>query len=95
MTPSELKYRLEQRGSKFFTRQNMKFAGDTMRNFAVESQPVTVVTNYDADDNYVPGDGVRVSCWKLYRRRPVKMGLMTCYYFSTESYVQVHGKEAE
>lgn len=33
MTPSELKYNVEQTGSFYFTRDSMKFFGDTMRNY--------------------------------------------------------------
>ena len=37
MTPSELKYNVETRGTEtfFFTRKTMKFFGDTMRNYGV------------------------------------------------------------
>lgn len=37
MTPSELKYNVEQAGYSpyFFTRKTMKFFGDTMRNYGV------------------------------------------------------------
>lgn len=33
MTPSELKYQVEQTGSNFFDRKTMKFFGDTMKNY--------------------------------------------------------------
>ena len=33
MTPAELKYLVQSTGSYFFTRQSMKFFGDTMKNF--------------------------------------------------------------
>ena len=65
MTPSQLKHFVEETGSYFFTRDSMKFFGDTMRNYGVRSKPVQVVT--------VSGD--IVECWELYRRRPVKNGL--------------------
>jgi len=39
MTPSELKYQVEQSGTNpyYFTRKTMKFFGDTMRNYGVRS----------------------------------------------------------
>lgn len=35
MTPSELKYNVDQTGSYFFTRSTMRFFGDTMKNYGV------------------------------------------------------------
>ena len=37
MTPSEIKYQYEQKHpqGRFFSRENMRFSGDTMRNFGV------------------------------------------------------------
>ena len=35
MTPSELKYNVEETGSHYFERSSMKFFGDTMRNYGV------------------------------------------------------------
>lgn len=35
MTPSELKYHVEQTGSNFFDRRTLKFFGDTMKNYGV------------------------------------------------------------
>ena len=37
MTPSELKYNVEKTGSVFFTRDSMKFFGDTMKNYRVRA----------------------------------------------------------
>ena len=39
MTPSELKYHVEQAGTceHFFTRSTMRFFGDTMKNYGVRS----------------------------------------------------------
>jgi hypothetical protein len=37
MTKSELKYQVELTGSFFFTRDSMKFFGDTMANYGVRS----------------------------------------------------------
>lgn len=35
MTPSDLKYHVEQTGSHFFERSSMKFFGDEMHNYGV------------------------------------------------------------
>jgi len=37
MTKAELKYNVEKTGSQFFTRDTMKFFGDTMQNYGVRS----------------------------------------------------------
>lgn len=69
--------------SLFFTRNNMAFAGDTMGNFAVASDPVTFATY----------SGELVTCWRLYRRRPVKHGLRGSFYFDCETFRQIHRPE--
>lgn len=75
MTASQLKAKLDARGSKWFSRENMKFAGDTMRNFGVRSATV---------------DGV--DCWQVYRKNPVKHGLVgVCAHFAKDDYRQVRG----
>lgn len=82
MTASELKYCVEEAGhdSHFFTRQTMKFFGDTMRNYGVRG-PVTV-------EQY---DGAKRSVYELYRRRPVKHGLQSSAYFDAETFARVQG----
>lgn len=40
MTPSGLKYQVEETGSCFFDRSSMKFFGDTMRNYGVRSTEI-------------------------------------------------------
>lgn len=76
-------------GSRFFTRNNMKFAGDTMANYGVRK--TLVRTNYDANDNWVGKDGgMEVEAWELYRKRPVKMGLQSSSYFACDDFRQVH-----
>lgn len=83
MNASELKYRVESAGhdSHFFTRNNMRFAGDTMRNYGVRSQPMTLET-YSGP--------VRV--WVLYRKRAVKYGLKSDAYFNCDTYAQEFAK---
>ena len=66
--------------SLFFSRENMRFAGDTMSNFAVAADPVTFTTY----------SGETVTCWRLYRRRPVKHGLRGAFYFDCETFERRH-----
>lgn len=79
MTPSELKAQLERRGTEthFFSRRNMKFAGDTMRNYGVCS---AVITTNSGEEN--------VECWEVYRRRPVKHGLQASAFFRKDDLTQ-------
>ena len=76
MTPSELKCNVEQSGkeSYFFTRETMKFFGDTMRNYGVCSG--TINTNYEKD----------LLIWVLYRKRPVKNNLQSSAYFNKKTF---------
>jgi len=84
MTPSELKYRVEQGPDRyFFTRDTMRFFGDTMSNYGVRSNPVEVTT---------PSGDV-VPCWVLYRRRPVKYGAQSNAYFATADFRRVLSKD--
>lgn len=89
MTPSELKYHVENSAdeSHFFSRKSMSFAGDTMRNYGVRS--ASVVTNYNAAGDYVCKDGMAVECWELYRKRPVKHGLQSSAYFAKDGYGRI------
>jgi hypothetical protein len=74
MTPSELKYQVEQSGheSYFFTRKTMSFFGDTMKNYGVRT--ATIWRGYGDDRR-------QVEVWELYRRRAVKHGLKDPAYF--------------
>lgn len=85
MTASELKKQVEtaRPDSKFFSRENMRAFGDTMRNYGVRS--ATVVTNL----------GETVECWELWRKRPVKEGLKGAAYFDKQSFRQVFPKRQE
>ena len=76
MTSSELKYLYEtnekETGKHFFTRNTMKFFGDTMSNYGVCK---TIVNNkWDNSDSF--------ECFKLYRKKPVKHNLQTDAFFS-------------
>jgi hypothetical protein len=82
-TASDLKYHVEQSGNEphFFTRETMKFFGDTMRNYGVR-QPVEVET--------ISGD--KVKAFELVRRRPVKHGLQSSSWFNAETFERVFPK---
>ena len=94
MTPSELKSKIESRGSEtyFFTRANMKFAGDTMRNYGVRLASIEV---YDYNRDIQPFDvngkaQLRdLEVWELYRKNPVKHGLKDSTYFDKNTFNQV------
>lgn len=84
MKPSQLKAHLMEGDgeSKFFSRENMRFAGDTMSNFGVRSAKI---------DN--------VECWELWRKKPVKCGIQTSFYFRKDNFRLIRatfmGKEAK
>lgn len=81
ITPHELKHLVENHRTEthFFTRESMKFSGDTMRNYGVRAQPITVQTYHGP-----------VLAWELYRKRPVKHGLSKSAFFDVETLQQVH-----
>ncbi|MBT94315.1 MAG: hypothetical protein CMA60_05760 [Euryarchaeota archaeon] len=80
-TASDLKFEIERLhpDSKFFARENMRFFGDTMRNFGVR-EPRKIVDNMG---------GERMA-YELYRKQPVKHGLSESHYFDAETLKQVH-----
>lgn len=84
MTASELKYHIEQRGEEpyFFSRQTMRFFGDTMSNFGVRSVTVRVF------DHQVQTTR-SVLAWELYRKHPVKHGLQSSHYFRKDGYDKI------
>lgn len=84
-SPSELRALHEDAfpESLFFSRANMRFAGDTMANFGVSPDPVTFPTY----------SGETVTCWRLYRRRATKHGLRGSFYFNCETYRREHRPE--
>lgn len=67
--------------SKFFSRENMRGAGDTMKNYGVRR--ATIDTH--------SGDGVEV--FELYRRRAVKHGLRDSAYFRADTFAQTFQKQ--
>lgn len=83
MNASELKLRVEVNDpdSLFFSRNNMKYAGDTMRNFGVRSTKI-----YRFYENDI------IEVWELYRRMPTSKGLLGSFFFCKETFKQVYGK---
>lgn len=76
MTPSELKYHHEQAkpDGTFFCRGNMKFFGDTMKNYGVRAKVISTRRNPET------------KVWELYRKRPVKRGMQTSAYFDVSDF---------
>jgi len=92
-TASDLKAAVEAAGreSHFFSRNNMKFAGDTMSNFGLRR--AFILTSYNAEGDYMgPGEGVAVEVFELYRKKPVKKGNQSSFYFDMEKFTQRHGE---
>lgn len=80
MTPSELKTLTNETEPYFFTRDTMKFFGDTMKNYGVCSSTVDTYNEKNVD------------CWVLYRKRPVKHGLHSSAYFNKKTFKRVFVK---
>ena len=80
MTKTELKEKVEATGSVFFTRDSMKFFGDTMKNYGVRSVVVDTHTQ------------TGIEAWELYRIRPVKMGNQKSAYFRKDNFERVYAK---
>lgn len=80
-TSSDLKHEVEARRTEslFFTRNNMKFAGDTMKNYGVRKIELKV------RDQLNP-----IPVYELYRRRAVKGGLKSSTYFDAVTFGQVY-----
>lgn len=87
-TASDLKWHVEQSGNEpyFFTRETMKFFGDTMRNYGVRG-PVEI----EADNGFSRMGKNLV--YELFRRRPVKHGLRESAYFCAETFKRVFLKK--
>lgn len=91
MTPSELKYQVEQHGHGpyFFTRKTMQFFGDTMRNYGVRDGGKIPYHWDDSGNNYSETPRF-IEVWELYRKHPVKHGLQSSAYFDKKTFRRVH-----
>lgn len=91
MTPQELKMHLENKGSKHFTRENMRFAGDSMGNYGVRSATITTMELNEAGTHYnVP---TKIEVWELYRKKPVMYNLQKSAYFTKDTFKGVYNHE--
>ena len=89
MTPAELKYNVEQnQDSFFFTRETMKFFGDTMRNYGVRDGGAMPYHWDDTGNNYSE-EPRSIEVWELYRKHPVKHGLRDSAYFDKKTFRRV------
>jgi hypothetical protein len=89
MTPSELKYNVENAGHDryFFTRSTMKFFGDTMRNYGVCTAKLQ--THWDDSGNNYSEQTREIEVWELFRKKPVKHGLKDSAYFDKKTFKRV------
>ena len=78
--PSDLKYYLVNKypDNKFFSRENMRFAGDTMSNYGLR-----VIENSEGN-----------KLFELYRKKPVKYGLQKSAYFDVVTLRKVNNEPA-
>ena len=76
MTASELKDLHEQAQPKsyFFTRDTMRFFGDTMKNYGVRRAVASTWTRKN------------VPAWELYRKSPVSGGLCNSHFFTLDGH---------
>ena len=94
MTPSELKYHVEQGQDRFFfTHDTMKFFGDTMRNYGVRDGG-TLPYHWGDEGNHYSEEPRTIEVWELYRKHPVKNGLCSSAYFDKKTFRKVF-KEKE
>ncbi len=80
MTVNELEQATQETSPYFFTRDTMKFFGDTMANYGVRSAVVNTWTQEN------------VEVWELYRKRAVKHNMQNSTYFNKETFKRVHKK---
>jgi len=80
MTPSKLKALILAKypDDLFFSRENMRFAGDTMKNFGVRSVVLLV-------------DGEEVPHWELYRKQPTSKGARVPNFFNKKTLKRYSG----
>jgi hypothetical protein len=74
MTKSELKRKVEETGSFYFSRENMKFAGDTMANFKIIRPRLVQTTR-----------GERMA-YELRRKNKTPRGYYWPEFFDTETF---------
>lgn len=89
MTPADLKYHVEQGQDRFFfTRETMRFFGDTMRNYGVRDGG-KIPYHWDDTGNNYSEEPRYIEIWELYRKHPVKHGLRDSAYFDKKTFKRV------
>ena len=89
MNPTELKCKVEQGKDRFFfTRETMRFFGDTMRNYGVRDGG-TMPYHWDNEGNNYSDTPRTIEVWELYRKQPVKHGLKDGAYFDKKTFRRV------
>ena len=85
LTASDLKFYYEQaQGGHFFTRDSMKFFGDTMANYGVRAQTEFVQTYHQKEP---------IECYVLYRRKKTSKGMYKSAYFACSDFEVIHKAE--
>jgi hypothetical protein len=87
MTPSDLKRHHETNNpdSYFFSRETMRFFGDTMSNYATSSR-IYYMRGYD---------GSLTPCYRLTRKKPTRKGApITSWFFAVNGFTRLHGEHA-
>ena len=84
MTASELRRQYERHNPDglFFSKNNMRFAGDTMSNYYVPAKTVKIRRNTGGD----------FTCYELQRRKAVKGGNTDSAYFDIADFRIIHGE---
>lgn len=90
MTPSELKFNVENTGSNFFSRSSMKFFGDTMKNYGVGK---VVIKHHWSDAGSWLDTPIDKDCWELFRKHAVKHGLRSSAYFDCITFERIFPSE--
>jgi hypothetical protein len=88
MNASQLKALIESSrdDSHFFSKENMRFSGDSMGNFGVAG-PIPMTNPMDSKAPVI-------LAWELYRRRANRKGLTGSTFWSVESTRQLHGYQS-
>jgi|WetSurMetagenome_2_1015567.scaffolds.fasta_scaffold159845_1 hypothetical protein len=86
MTPSELRYRVQQTGSSFFDRNTLRFFGDTMSNFGCSSKAYAVTDRH----------GSKRQVFAIWRKHKPNSPLRNDpdwskpYYFDAQTFARVY-----
>ena len=89
MTTQELKYHVGQgQDGFFFTRETMRFFGDTMGNYGVRDGGTMPSHWDDTGCNYSENPHI-IEVWELYRKHPVKHGLQASAYFDKKTFSRI------